>query len=197
MKNEDYLWDKSGSDAEIEHLENALKVFRGRDIEAPAIVPAAELAPYARSEKNSRSIFSFGIVSFACFALAVFGLGIFHYFGNGNENAVNINPVYVGKAESQITKTKVIEPTVEDEALNTEIRQELPVILPTSYSKNSAAKRNLSPPRKIQRAKVKRPKVQILELTEEEKYAYDQLMLALSITSSNLKVVKDKVEGSE
>jgi hypothetical protein len=34
-------------------------------------------------------------------------------------------------------------------------------------------------------------------LTKEEKYAYDQLMLALSITSSKLKMVKDKVAGVE
>jgi hypothetical protein len=36
-----------------------------------------------------------------------------------------------------------------------------------------------------------------VQLTKEEQYAYDQLMLALSITSSKLKLVKDKVEGFE
>jgi hypothetical protein len=34
-------------------------------------------------------------------------------------------------------------------------------------------------------------------LTAEEKYAYDQLMLALSITGSKLKIVKDKIAGTE
>ncbi len=40
----------------------------------------------------------------------------------------------------------------------------------------------------------KKPKV---KLTKEEKYAYDQLMLALSITSSKLKLVTDKIENVE
>jgi len=34
-------------------------------------------------------------------------------------------------------------------------------------------------------------------LTAEEKYAYDQLMLALSITGSTLRIVKDKIDGIE
>ena len=34
-------------------------------------------------------------------------------------------------------------------------------------------------------------------LTEEEKYAYGQLMLALSITGSKLKIVKDTINGVE
>jgi hypothetical protein len=36
-----------------------------------------------------------------------------------------------------------------------------------------------------------------VKLTEEEKYAYNQLMLALSITSSKLKLVEDKIYGAE
>lgn len=36
---------------------------------------------------------------------------------------------------------------------------------------------------------------QLALLTKEERYAYDQLMLALSITSSRLKMVQDKVNG--
>ena len=36
-----------------------------------------------------------------------------------------------------------------------------------------------------------------VKLTKEEKYAYDQLMLALSVTSSKLKLVTDKIDGIE
>ena len=45
-----------------------------------------------------------------------------------------------------------------------------------------------------QNGEVKKPTV---ILTKEEKFAYDQLMLALSVTSSTFKKVKDKVEGVE
>jgi hypothetical protein len=34
-------------------------------------------------------------------------------------------------------------------------------------------------------------------LTQEERYAYHQLMLALSISSSKLKVVQDAINGVE
>ena len=35
------------------------------------------------------------------------------------------------------------------------------------------------------------------KLTKEEEYAYDQLKLALTITGSKLKLLKDKVESVE
>ena len=35
------------------------------------------------------------------------------------------------------------------------------------------------------------------KLTKEETYAYNQLMLALSITGSKLKLVKDKIDRTE
>jgi hypothetical protein len=47
---------------------------------------------------------------------------------------------------------------------------------------------------KAQNIKAVKPDVR---LTKEEQYAYNQLMLALSFTSSKLKMVKDKVEGIE
>ncbi|MBA4125206.1 MAG: hypothetical protein H0X72_22425 [Acidobacteria bacterium] len=45
-----------------------------------------------------------------------------------------------------------------------------------------------------QNVQVKKPTV---KLTKDEKYAYDQLMLALSITSSKLKLVEEKIYGVE
>ena len=40
--NEDYLWDKTGEDPEIEKLENALQVFRYKETAPPAL-PAKAL----------------------------------------------------------------------------------------------------------------------------------------------------------
>jgi hypothetical protein len=41
------------------------------------------------------------------------------------------------------------------------------------------------------------PKNQVIKVTPEEKHAYDQLMLALSITSRELRIVKDKIYNRE
>lgn len=46
----------------------------------------------------------------------------------------------------------------------------------------------------VQNNEGKKPRV---KLTKDEKYAYEQLMIALSITSSKFKMVKDKVESVE
>ncbi len=197
MKNDNYLWDKSGSDPEIERLELALKIFRGQGIEPPAIVPEFAPMQFVPRETNSRGRFSFGIVSFACFMLAVFGLGVFLFNGNYYERAANKTPGDLKPSMSQTNNAKTEKPLIEERSLNTEIREDVPVDLPAVKARYRKAKRNSSTKRKILRTKVPPPKAQSLELTAEEKYAYEQLMLALSITSSNLKAVKDKVRGSE
>jgi len=58
-------------------------------------------------------------------------------------------------------------------------------VVPTRIRQNNLIARNVV---------TKKPAV---KLTKEEKYAYDQLMLALSITSSKLRLVSDKVSGGE
>ena len=53
---EDYLWDKTGSDAEIENLENVLKAFRQTD-DAPPEIPAKIFTPdeiFRRDEKDAK-----------------------------------------------------------------------------------------------------------------------------------------------
>jgi len=42
-----------------------------------------------------------------------------------------------------------------------------------------------------------RPSSSVAALTEEEKYAYRQLMIALSVSSSKFKIVKDSINGNE
>jgi hypothetical protein len=61
-------------------------------------------------------------------------------------------------------------------------------------------KRNYKVQKLIYKPKSKKQKFekdQIVKLTAEEKAAYDKLMLALSITGSKLKIVKDKVQNSD
>ncbi len=64
--------------------------------------------------------------------------------------------------------------------------------------KSEPKKQNYKIQKLIYKPKSKTRKIknnQFVKLTEEEKAAYEKLMLALSITSSKLKIVKDKVQN--
>src|SRR4030095_14620048 len=62
MMKEDYLWNKTGSDAEIEKLENALKAFQFQAQEPPAL-------PTKVTSSDEKRPFSFFKLGFA-FAFA-------------------------------------------------------------------------------------------------------------------------------
>jgi len=178
--NDEYLWNKTGSDAEIEGLENALKAFRYREAAAPRI----PVRPASIKENRSRNFWRFSF-AFAFAAAAVVVLS----------GAWVILPA--------------IDSSISDRAVNEVPLQKLPLAdIPIIYT--ATAIKNSQP--KVIRESVKirqpdqtkiRPVLAVakslpnepshLQLTAEEKYAYDQLMLALSITSSKLKIVKDTV----
>ena len=63
--------------------------------------------------------------------------------------------------------------------------------------KSKIQKQNFRVQKLIYKPKAKAQKNEIVKLTEEEKEAYEKLMLALSITSSKLKIVKDKVQNTD
>ena len=194
---EDYLWDKSGSDAEIEKLENVLLVFRYEE-SAPPIIPAKVL-PFKK--EVPRKTFPLLRAIAACLALISISLGVWILISNtkseiseqishkSNINQENFNPV---RSESEI------QPRAKSE-------DNKPDFTKTVYIEPKAKKRSL-PINKLTAKMVKRNKPvnvkiknseEIVRLTDEEKYAYDQLMLALSITSSKLKLVKETINGAE
>src|SRR5688500_9810075 len=70
---EDYLWDKTGSDAEIEKLETALRFFRCEET-APPVIPAKVL-PFVKKDSPQRS-FTFLRAIAACLALTSISLGV-------------------------------------------------------------------------------------------------------------------------
>ena len=79
MMKEDYLWNKTGADAEIERLENALKAFRYQET-APPELPA-KIIPF-RNE-NRRADFSDSLSRSAAFAcLIVVCLGVWFQFSS-------------------------------------------------------------------------------------------------------------------
>jgi hypothetical protein len=193
----DYLWDKTGSDPEIEKLENALRAFRYRETATPALPgkvlqfrkePVREIFPFAK------------FAAAACIAFIVITLGIWQEISSNKiegekDLAKTVEPqidaavpnvINVGKSDNSLIKDDLIVKKLGNSKQLSEpkisrIHKAVPVNVRQSQTK-------------IENFKHPKPNV---ALTKEEHYAYNQLMLALSITSSKLKLVKDKVEGIE
>jgi hypothetical protein len=194
---QDYLWDKTGADPEIENLENALAVFRYKETAPPAL--PAKIIPFKK--ESPRMSFRFAYAIAACTAFLMIGLGVWFQFST-NETATQESIAQT--IEPQISETIPDAPIVENPAPIVNNAETSPKTKMESAKRISA----LKPVRKnkIIPAVVRQPekragnieaKKSDVHLTKEEQYAYDQLMLALSITSSKLKLVKDKVEGFE
>jgi hypothetical protein len=196
---EDYLWDKTGNDPEIESLENALKAFRYTETAAPelpsTVVP---FSPFRKAPARSKP-FRFTLAAAACLAFFAVVSGVWFQVSS-ERTVVRQEPAKVESPSNAATVSA--EPEIEiakDLVEKTEkANVKKSVILKQSSPRKiiRIRKTHLSiAPRTIaQNSRSRKPEV---SLTREEQYAYDQLMLALSITSSKLKLVKDKVEGME
>jgi hypothetical protein len=195
--NEDYLWDKTGNDPEIEMLENALQAFRYKETAAPAL--PVEVLPF-KKEAPPRKKFQFAFAIAACLAFGILALGVwFQVLRNDmpidkqlaevkpQENAIlpeiktvdDFQPVS-NEATSPVKKLEISKLSSEKKIIK--IRKTLPPVTPR---------------REVKAPNSKSTKPPAVRLTEEEQYAYNQLMTALSITSSKLKLVKEKVEGMD
>jgi hypothetical protein len=184
--NREYLWDKTGEDPDIESLENALAAFRYQESEPPslpfvAIVPVVEKAP--------RWNFSFAF-AFAAAAVVVVAVGVWFQFSTRNaENA--------GESAVKLVPQVSIEKPGHD-AYDTTVGNKVDTIEKTEVTAAPAAASKRHRTRRVNRTYVavrreKRPAV----LTKEEKYAYGQLMLALSITGTKLRTVTNTINGTE
>ena len=186
---EDYLWDKTGEDAEIERLENALKAFRYTEI-APPELPQKVFAV----EKNPRRFFRFGF-AFAAFASFIIVFSVVWLQSNKREISVKESVAAINLPKNEVKVTD--EPNDKTPKISLfKITQNQSRFVKPNVIK---PRRNIAPeirPAKTVLRTIKR-KQPTETLTAEEKYAYDQLMLALSVTSSSLKIVKEKVEGIE
>ncbi len=69
---DDYLWNKTGADPEIQRLENALRVFRYRETAPPAL--PAKIIPFER--KISRRFFRLAFAFAVCAAFIIVSLGV-------------------------------------------------------------------------------------------------------------------------
>ncbi len=189
MKN-DYLWDKKGNDAEVERLENALQAFRYQPT-APPIFPQKVLQIEEKPKFNFFSnIFRFAFTGAASLAILIISLGLWISFSTnktvevGEINSPLVEPINV---EAQTKVDKQIQPPKDQIDIT---KQAEPQMIKAKLN------REPKPIKTVFRPKTQRAKTDKLEqLTVEEKEAYNQLILALSITGSRLKEVNDKANG--
>lgn len=175
---DEYLWNKTGSDPDIERIEVALEGLAYRPT-APPELPAKQRVFTPQRRPFFRLGFSFAAT---LLALIAFGSG---WFLLRNERPTTQQTAVKTVPEMPVTpiRTETDVPAV----------TESPEVSAPSKSKRRVAARSV---RSIAiRPNTIRP--QTLVLTKEEADAYRQLMTALSITSTNLKIVKDKIGGSE
>lgn len=184
--NEEYLWDRRGSDPEIAGLEATLGVFRASSNRAPTI---------PQKEKRWSVWFaSFGIrtaaATFATVAVVVFaGLLYIDPGTDAGSPAVSAPRIEVpaktagplSGPEAAVVKTAVEVP--ETDAVSEKDVKEVAVV---------NAHRPPARTRKAQTPAPK-PKDRLEGFSDEEKAAYEQLMLALSITSSSFRIMQDKL----
>jgi hypothetical protein len=187
---EDYLWDKTGEDLEIEKLENALQMFRYRETAMPEL--SAKVLPFRK--QPSRPIFNFAMAAAACVVFAAFGLIVWLQVSN-NKTVIGeeFAEATVQQSNTAFTDSKITEKSGDL------IVEKIQNSKPSFERKAVKIRQNISPTvrRKETKKQVFKNTQPDVRLTKEEQYAYSQLMLALSITSSKLKMVKDKVEGLE
>lgn len=181
---EDYLWNKTGSDPEIERLENVLSMLRYQETPTPALQTAKEI-PFAAIAPKRKFVLAF---AFAASVAVVAFVGFWSMTPTADIGSDQVlttsDPVHI---ESFVKPGN--DPIVETIKNTNQVPERKPLTAP----------RYVPLVFRERRATAKRPAVkkQPVSLTREEKYAYGQLLLALSITGSKLKIVQDRVNGVE
>ena len=187
---EDYLWSKTGHDPEIEKLEDALRIFRYAETAPPAL--PAKIVPFEKKARHNFFRLSFAFA--ACAVLVIFSFGIWRQISSEKivftENLQeSIAPQINKKNNNEISSEKQADVAV----------RKIEIIKQPVGQKFVKARKNVATIARqnkfvAQKTEFKKP---ALKFTEEEKYAYNQLMLALSITSSKLKLVEEKIYGED
>jgi hypothetical protein len=177
--NEDYLWDKSGTpDPEIERLENALQAFRYKETKPPAL-PANNVVPFKSDSKkvSSRRIFSIPIAIAASVALVALVSVLWLLVSNNQERAGN------GMAANELKQGEEIPWKMPPQSVRENSKDDKVVLVPIANKARSSS--------------TKQEQDTEIKLTDEERYAYEQLMKALKITSEKLNYIKQKTQSEE
>lgn len=176
----DYLWDKTGSDAEIEGLENMLAALAHCPDRKPAV---RRPEPAAAEGTNRFGIFKLSL-GFAFAGLVIAAAASFVILPYPTKRSAAAIELPMPRSN------KIVSPLSADgPATAPQVERASFVPRPKSKSRKPRRVVRSTPPRK------ERP--QVLTLTAEEVDAYRQLMTALAITSTQLKIVKDTINGTE
>ena len=185
--NDEYLWQKTGKDPEIESLENSLAVFRYRQ-DAPPIFSAERAIAI---EKPSRWQITLPLAFATCLGIVVLAASWILISRDGSNPAGKPDElVFVqgsGDSPDVTPEVQLPEAPVRD--------AEVPRRPANSGHKKIG--RTSAVLRRRPKIKDAAPRDSIAALTKEERFAYRQLMIALSITGSKLKIVKNAIDGSD
>lgn len=178
---EEYLWDKTGNDPEIERLEGLLSEFRYSE----AARTESNIVEFPSRSKTVLQPWAFAMA--ACLAVGAIAIGVWN-LANPGSDATPVQTAQVATQAPLMAEPGVVGPIVESDMHSPSIDVPRPV---------AVVKRSRTTPRPKYTAVIRkrRDSSDTINLTKEEKYAYGQLLLALSITSSKLQIVTDSING--
>lgn len=187
--NKDYLWDKTGEDPLIKGLEDKLAAFRYQEDDVPRFAATraetVERAPRYRWLPMS--------LAFAGFAAVVIMIGVW-LLSPAVRQEPPVETAFVTPASVDIGTVK----TTPDQPGPESIAETLHTVsMPGPIHADVHQRASLIGRRTGTVVAKKEDKPTTVTLTPEEKYAYGQLMLALSITGSKLKLVQDTINRIE
>lgn len=177
--NDEYLWNKTGDDAEIERMETMLSTFR---FDADSLRP---LPLKQASKPENRGGWTLWLrIAFAGAAVASL------VFAGWLSMPKTVTTARVVESESPV-------PFVGEPAVPPIETPPPSKIAPPPPLKIGQPFRRPVPTRKAATPAAWQSARRNTVLTTEEKYAYNQLMLALSITTAKLRIVSDTVNGND
>ena len=182
---EEYLWDKTGSDPEIERLETVLRNLAYKENDPPLPAKVFTL-PEARPRWFSglRMAFATAFVAVLCL-----GLGALVFLQKRTAPDKILTVAQPQDSEPPPVAIRDSEPKPDPIVTTPPVSRK--DLVPVRQNVTQAKKVAVKTVHKTVRREAE------VKFTNEELYAYNQLMLALTITSSKLKIVNDKVNGSD
>lgn len=182
--NEEYLWDKRGTDSEIEGLEELLSPLRYVPVPPPGLRPAKTPAFGWLAAWITPRAGVFAATATLVFAIAIAWQGT--NIRQTNEQAASNVPSVIEKERALLV------PTNPDPPPPARPNDEMAVTTALHIPMQRAAKRSTVSTKRLKPRRQRDDRI-----TKEELQAYEQVMLALSIASDKLKIVSEAANGSD
>jgi hypothetical protein len=181
--NNDYLFEKKGSDEEIEQIEAALSVYRVDPV-APSLSRAAIIEKPGPALGRFRSLFPHAFAFGLLVVLALIAISAV-WLGRGTTSEITA----VSPAEIIAPATTSVPLIARDQPPASAVKKPTTVDAKPKQFVPIATNQKPQLARFVQRKSAAKPR-----LTQEEQYAYDQVKVALWLAGSKLKVVQDTID---